>query len=86
MPLMTNLTGAIVFNRPHADDDAEYGDEDERHEHQDPHVSARLQPVTHQQLEHQENQVHRQADQHRLEVHVRVALHPAWGRREAVRI
>ena len=73
----TDLTRAVVFDGPHADHDAEDGDEDERHEDEDPHVAARLQPVAHQQLEHQQHQVHRQADQHRLEVDVSVAFHPA---------
>ncbi len=60
---------------PDADGHGDEADKDERHEDEDPQVSPGLQVVGHEQLEHKEQQVGGQRDEHGLVLHVLVGVH-----------
>lgn len=44
-----------MFHTPYTDGDGDDADEDERYEHQDPHVARGGQLVAHEQLKHQQD-------------------------------
>lgn len=73
-PLVTHLKRAVMLDGPDAHGDAHDGNEDEWDEYEYPEMTSSLQLVTDQQLEHEEDQVQRQADEHGLVVHIRLTL------------
>lgn len=59
-----------------------WGNEEERHEDQEPEVAASLDPVAHQHFEQQQQQVDAHRDQHRLELHTRLPFCSGKGQKE----
>ena len=53
------------------------GDEEERHEDEQPEVGSPGHAVAHQHLKHQQQHVETHGDQHGLELHTRLPLRPA---------
>lgn len=73
------LEAAVVLDGPHARTHAGHATEDERDEHEHPQVIAGAETVAGQELEHEQDEVQGQADEHRLELHVRVGLDAVVG-------